>query len=125
MAKVECASRQRLPSGVVSRGDASGNNKKGGGGTKSDDPVETRARPDQSLPKGFNSGGQGAYQPSHPLTTRDYHGTRANTNQKLPGDHWDGTNVSQGKSVGATRSADAYQGPRHEQDDPTPRKPGQ
>ena len=124
MAKTECRANQRLPGGLVGQGSASGSVQPSGGGTKSRDAHDNKARPNQSLPKGFSAGGQGDYRPSHPLTTRDYHGTQAQPNQNLPSDHWDGTNVSQGKAVGATRAADAYQGPRTEQDDPTPRRPG-
>lgn len=120
----ECRSSQRLPSGTVSEGAKSGSVQPSGGGTRSRDAAETRARADQQLPGGLNSGGQGEYRPTRPLTTRDYHGTRAQPNQQLPGSHWDGSNVSQGKSVGAVRAADAYQGPRSEEADPTPRKPG-
>lgn len=119
----ECRSSQRLPSGKIAEGSKSGSTQPSGGGTRSRD-MDTKAQPNQSLPSGFNDGGQGDYHPSKPLTSRDYHGVRAQPTQKLPSTHFDETNVSQGKSVGATRGADAYQGPRTEQSDPTPRKPG-
>ena len=117
---------QRLPGGLVSRGSTSDTRSEPrGGGVKSRDKEDQRAQPNQSLPRGFSSGGQGEYRPARPIESRDNHGVRARADQKLPGDHWDSTNVSQGKSCGATRGADAYQGPRKEESDPTPRKPAQ
>lgn len=119
----ECRASQKLPSGVVAEGAKSGSIQPSGGGLKSHDAKETKARANQSLPKGFSEGGQGAY-PKGPCTTRDYHGTQAQPNQHLPIGHVGADNVSQGKSTGAVRGADAYQGPRHEQADPSVRKPG-
>lgn len=122
--KVECRSSQRLPGGLVAEGAKHGATQPSGGGTKSKDAYDSKARADQSLPEGFNNGGQGDY-PHAPLTTRNYGGTHAQPNQMLPMGHYGADNVSQGKHVGATRAADAYQGPRKCQDDPTPRKPSQ
>jgi len=122
--KVECRSSQRLPGGVVSEGAKHGATQPSGGGTKSKDAADTKARPNQSLPEGFNNGGQGDY-PHGPLTHHNCGGVHSAPSQHLPGGHWGDDNVSQGKGKGAVRGADAYQGPRKEQSDPTPRKPGQ
>jgi len=122
--KSECRSSQRLPGGVVSEGAKHGSVQPSGGGTRTKDAKDTEARPNQSLPRGFQNGGQGDY--AHgPLTHHVNNGVESKPNQHLPSGHWSEGNISQGKSVGATRGADAYQGPRREQDDPTPRKPGQ
>lgn len=111
---VECRASQRLPGGIVAEGAKSGAIQKGGGGTKNEDEKSSRAQPDQSLPAGWQSGGQGSY-PHGPLTTRDYAGVRAQPNQHLPQGHYaDG--MSEGKAKGATRGADAYQGPRGGED---------
>jgi len=107
---VECRASQRLPGGIVAEGAKSGAIQKGGGGTKNEDEKSSRAQPDQSLPAGFNAGGNGDF-PHGPLTTRNYHGVAPPTHQHIGGRYTDG-GLSEGKSTGATRGADAYQGPR-------------
>jgi hypothetical protein len=105
--KTECAANIRLPGKMLAR-DEMGT--QGGGGTRDRDGKESSSQPHQSLPAGFNSGGQGAY-PHGPLTTRDYHGTRAQPNQHLPAGHFE-DGMSKGEAAECVRGADAYQGPR-------------
>lgn len=110
--KSECQSNQRYPGGFIA-GDAM----EAGGGTKNRDDKKSATQANQQLPRGFRDGGQGDY-PHGPLTTRDFAGVRAQPNQHLPMGHWDSENTSTGKSGGATRGADAFQGPRAETDEP-------